>query len=71
MVLDQLVQALGVIARHVAHDIDAAMAVQITALVVEALVQFLLLRDRLKIDHCHIAAALERAVLVQHIGDAA
>ena len=71
MVLDQLVQALGVVARHVAHDIDAAMGVQVAALVIEALVQLLFLRDRLKIDHRHIAATLKRPVFVQHIGNAA
>jgi polyphosphate kinase len=39
MIFDQLVQAFSVKARHVAHDIDAAMTFEIATLMVEALVQ--------------------------------
>ena len=48
---DELVQALGVIARHVGHDIDAALELEVAAMMVEALGQLFLLRHRLEIDH--------------------
>ena len=71
MIADQLVQALGVEARHVAHDIDAAVEIEIAALVI-ALLHLLFFRDhRLKIHHREIAALGEIAFLVEHIGDAA
>ena len=56
MVGDELAQALGVEARHVAHDVDAAVAGEIAALMVEALVEVFLLDHRLEIDHRHVAA---------------
>ena len=44
---------------------------EIAGVVIFAGVDFLFRRDRLELDHRHVAAGLERAVLVEHIGDAA
>ena len=64
-------QALGVLARHVAHHVDQTVAFEVAALVGELAHHLLLGRDRLQIHHRRVAAALEGAVLVQHVGDAA
>ena len=51
--------------------VDAAVDVEIAALVMRRWLSVLFLRDRLQIDHRHVAARGEVAVLVEHIGDAA
>ena len=49
----QLVQALGVLARHVAHDIDEAVALEVAALVGESAHHLFLGRDRLEVEPLH------------------
>jgi hypothetical protein len=63
------VQSRGIAVRQVGHDVDHAAGFEFDAI--------FLLRDRfflghrLKRDHRHVAARLERIVLVDDIGDAA
>src|SRR5271170_20444 len=64
-------KAFGVPPAHVGHDVDPAVTLEIAAMVMEALHQLLLVRDRLQFDHREIAARGEIAGLVEHIGDAA
>src|SRR4051812_49323266 len=64
-------QALAVKAAHVAHYVDAAMAVEVAGLVIVLPACVLLGEHRLQFNHRHVAALLEAAVLVEHIGDAA
>ena len=64
-------QPFGVEAGHVAHHVDAAMRVEIAALVIAALHHGFFFLDRLELDHRKIAALGEIALLVEHIGDAA
>ena len=68
--LDQLIEPLLVEARHVGH-IDQAVAFEVAGLMAAPLHDAVLARHRLELDHGEIAAALEVAVLVEHIGDAA
>ena len=68
---DQLAKPLRVAGGEIAHDVDAAVQFQIVLQVVFPLGDVFFLRHRLELDHRHVAAALEGAVLVQHIGDAA
>ena len=70
MVLDELVQALLIEAAHVGH-IDQPMTFEVAGLVAALLHHVVLARHRLKVDHGDIAAALEVALLVEHVGDAA
>ena len=70
MVLDQLIEPLGVEAGHVG-DIDQAVAFEVAGLVAAPLHHLVLARHRLEIDHGEVAAPLEVAVLVEHVGDAA
>ena len=70
MVLDQLVEPLLVEAGHVG-EIDQAVAFEIADLVAAPLHHLVFARDRLEIDHGEVAAPLEIALLIQHIGDAA
>ena len=68
---DERAQALGVAAGHVGDDLDQPAGLQVAGLMQLALGELLLLGDRLELDHGHVAAGLEGAVLVEHIGDAA
>src|SRR5215510_1669566 len=70
MVLDEPAQALLVEAAHVG-DIDQAVAFEIADLVAALLHHVILARHGLEIDHGEVAAALELAVLVENVGDAA
>ena len=71
MARDQQVQPLGVVARHVGQHVDAAVRLEIVGVVIDALADLFLVRHRLELDHRHVAARPEGAVLVEHIGDAA
>ena len=71
MAADQAVQPLRIELRHVAHDVDEPMRLEVAGMVIDAAVDLFLGRDRLELDHGEIAALGERAVLVEHIGDAA
>src|SRR5215213_10077887 len=68
---DQLVQPLGVVARHVGEHVDAAFELHVAAMVMESLHELVLLAHRLEVDHRKIAALGEGAVLVEHVSDAA
>src|SRR6185295_13967367 len=68
---DQPMQTARVACRHVGHDFDAPMRLQILAVMIGALVQFLFLGQRLKLDHRKIAAGLESVVLIEHVSDTA
>src|SRR5262245_36716999 len=70
VVLDEPAKAVLVEAAHVG-DIDAAMAFELADLVAAFLHHVILARHWLEIDHGEVAAALELAVLVENIGDAA
>src|SRR5947207_13813757 len=71
MARDQDAQPLGVILREVGGYVDAAMRFQVVGVAVDLVADLFLGRDRLELDHRHVAAFLERAVLVEHIGDTA
>src|SRR6516162_2087166 len=70
MPLNQLIQSLLVEPGHVA-DVDQPVAFEIAGLMPAPHHDSILARHRLELDHGEIAAALEVAVLVEHIGDAA
>src|SRR5215475_658637 len=63
-------QPLRVLACHVAHDVDEAVAFQIAALVGKALHHLFLRGDRGEVDHGEVAAPLESAVLIEDVGNA-
>ena len=64
-------QPLAIVTAHVAHHVDAAMMIEIARLVIVLPARVLFLEHGLKLDHRHIAALLERLVLIEHVGDAA
>ena len=64
-------QPLGVVAGQVRHHVDAAVAFEIVVVAELLLGDLLFFRHRLELDHRHVAAGFEGAVLVDHIGDAA
>ncbi len=64
-------QAFRIVARHVTHHIDAAMARKVAALMMQTLVELLFLGDRLEFNHCEVAALLERPIFIEDIGNAA
>ena len=64
-------EPLLVVAGHVARHVDAALVVDVAAVMVQLLQQIVLFRHRLELDHRHVAALGEIALLVEHIGDAA
>ncbi len=68
---DELVQALLIMARHVAHNVDPPLELEITTMVVIAFQQHFLFLDRLEIDHRQVAARAEGLVLIENIGHAA
>ncbi len=70
VVPDQLSQALLIEAGHVGH-IDKPVAFEIAGLVAIAFHHLILARHRLEIDHGEVAAALEFALLVEHVSDTA
>ena len=71
MVDDELMQALGVVAGHVAHHVDAAVPRKIAAGVMVLLHHLFFRVHRLELDHRQVAALGEVAGFVEHISDAA
>ncbi len=71
MARDQVMQAMRVESAQVRHDVDQAVRFQIARVVEDPRVDVFLARHRLELDHGHIAARGERAVVVEHVGDAA
>ena len=71
MIRDELMQPFGVEARHVAHHVDAAMRVEIAALVIARCITSSSSSTGSSSTIGEIAALGEIAVLVEHIGDAA
>src|SRR5262249_9359932 len=69
VISDQLVKPRGILAGEVGHDVDAPVALQILREL--ALGDLFLFRHRLELDHRHVAAGFERAVLVEHRGGGA
>src|SRR3974390_2600068 len=68
--LDELIKPLLVKARHVG-DIDEPVALEVAGLMAAPFHDAVLARHWLKLHHGEIAASVEVAVLVKHIGDAA
>src|SRR6185312_9425215 len=71
MVGDELVKPLLVMTGHVAGNVDAALVVEVAAMVEQLFHQIVFLGNRFEFDHRHVAAFGEVAGLVQHIGNAA
>src|SRR5215467_1291002 len=62
---------LGILAGQIGHHVDAAVALEIVVVSKLLLGDLFFLRHRLKLNHCEVTTRLERAVLIQDIGDAA
>ena len=66
-----MIEPFGVLGGQVRHDVDAAMRFEVLVEAEFLLGDFFFFRNRLQLDHRHIATRLEGAVFVQHVSDAA
>lgn len=62
VVRNQLEQTLFVVARHVIGDVDASLMHDVATVMMQLLQQLVFLRNRLQLDHRHVAATGEIAL---------
>ena len=65
---DQFMEPFRIVASHVAVNVDPTMRFQVAPLMREFFQSFVLLRDRLQLNHDQITVLFEITFFVQHIG---
>src|SRR5215469_9925040 len=66
----QEMESLGILGGQIRHHVHATVALKVVVMTKLLLGDLLFLRHRLKLNHCQVTTRLERAVLIEDIGDA-